>query len=138
MRVLCVISVEKGHSLLLVPSGQPIPDQILDLRHVHKLDVVDVTVYLSLDDDVRRDAFVAHGFWERFVVSARFIDLVSNLGGREAVVALGVRGVHSFAFQLSLLEPVVEGDVCGIGDEFLVEAVHAFCVWTVLTQHLGD
>ena len=94
-----------------------------------------MAVYLSLDDDVRRDAFVAHRLGERFVVSARSIDLVSNLGGREAVVALGVRGVHSLAFQFPLLEPVVEGDVCGIGDELLVEAVHAFCVWTVLAQH---
>ena len=98
VRVFSVVPVEEGHSLLLVLARQPILDEILNLRDVHKLHVIHVAILLSFDDDVGRYALVAHGFGVGFVVFAGAVDLVSHSLGREAVVAFDLGGVHALAF----------------------------------------
>ena len=98
VRVFGVISIEECHSLLFVLAGQPILDEILNLRDIHKLYVIHVTILLSFDDDVGRYAFVAHGLGVGFVVFAGAVHLVSHSLGREAVVAFDLGGVHALAF----------------------------------------
>lgn len=45
--------------------------------------------------------------------------------------------MHSFAFQLSLFQPVIEGHVSRIRYELLVQAMHALGIRTVLAEHFG-
>ena len=137
MRVFGVVAVEIADSLLLVLPGQPVTHEVLNLPNVHKLHVVDMPVFLPLDNHVGRDALVAHGFRIGLMASAGFVDFVSDFRGGEAVVALDFGGVHAFAFQLALFQPVVEGHVGRVRDKFVVEAVHAFAVGAVLAEHFG-
>ncbi len=103
MWVLCVVTVEEGCTLLLMSSWEPVSDEVLYLSDIHKLDVVDVSVLLSFDDDVRRDALVAHGLREGLVVAAGAIHIVSHARGRQAVVAFDVSRMDALAFELTLL-----------------------------------
>jgi hypothetical protein len=57
-----------------------------------------VTILLSFDDNIGRDAFVAHGFGVGFVVFAGKVDFIADAAGRQAVVALDFRRMHSLAF----------------------------------------
>ena len=84
--------------MLFVFAGQPILDEILDLRNVHKLYIVNVPIFLSFDDDVGRYAFVAHGFGVGLMIFAGAIDLVSHSLGWEAVVAFNFCWMDALAF----------------------------------------
>jgi hypothetical protein len=95
-----------------------------------------VSIFLSLDDNVGRNALVTHSFGVGFVVFAIFIDLVAHLGRREAVIAFYLKGMDALAFQFALFEPVIEGNVGSIRDELFVKAMHAFGIGTVLAKHL--
>lgn len=46
--------------------------------------------------------------------------------------------MDALAFELTLLQPVVEGDVSDVRDELLVEAVDTLGMGTMLAEHLGD
>lgn len=78
MGVFSIVAIEEGNSLLLILAGQPILNEILYLGDVHKLDVIDVTILLTLDDNIGRDAFVAHGLGVGLVVSAGSVDLIAH------------------------------------------------------------
>ena len=136
--VFSIISIEESYSLLLVASWQPITDKILNLCDVHELNVVDMPEFLSLDDHIWRNALVAHSFGVGLMVFAGEVDFVSHLGRRQAVVALDVVGMDSFAFQLPLRQPVIERDMGGICDKLVVEAMNALGIRSMLAQHLGS
>lgn len=78
MRVLCVVSIEKCRALLFMSAREPVSDEILYLSHVHKLDVVNMSILLTFDDYVGWDAFVAHSFREGLVVAAGSVYLISH------------------------------------------------------------
>lgn len=137
VRVLSVVTVEKGNALLFILARKPVLDEFLDLGDVHKLNVVHMAILLAFDDDVGRDALVAHGFGIGLVVAAGAIDFVPHSGGGKAVVALDLGWMDALAFELALLEPVIEGHVGGIGNELLVQTVHTLGVRAVLAQHLS-
>lgn len=97
MRILGIVSIQEGDSLLLVLSGKPIPHEILDLGNIHELQIVYVTILLSFDNHIGRDALVAHSLGVGFVVFAGEIDFVADAAGRQTVVALHFRRMDTLA-----------------------------------------
>lgn len=87
MWVLCVIAIQKGNSLLLMPSRKPILDEVLNLGDVHELDVVNVAILLPLHNYVRRDTLIAHSFRVGLVILAVEIDFILHFGWRETIIA---------------------------------------------------
>jgi hypothetical protein len=77
-RILCVVAIEIGDSLLLVLPRDPVLDEVLDLRNVHELDVINMAILLPLDDHIGRNAFVAHSFGVGLMVLAGFIHLITH------------------------------------------------------------
>lgn len=80
MGVFSIVSVKETHSLLLVLSWEPVPDEILDLAYVHELNIVHMTVFLSLDHNIRGYALVAHSFGVGLMTFTGLVDLVSHSG----------------------------------------------------------
>jgi hypothetical protein len=120
VRILCVVAVEVGDSLLLIFSGKPIFNKLLDLRNVHELNVIYMPVFLPFYHHVRRYTLVTHGFRVGFVALAGSIDFVANLGGREAIVAFDFCRMYSLALKLLLFQPVIERNVSSISNKLLV------------------
>lgn len=108
MRILSIVAIKKSNSLLLMLFGQPILNKILYLGDVHELDIVDMTILLTLDDNIRRHAFITHSLRICFMVLASSIDFISNLRWRQAIVAFYLNSMYSLAFQLLFFEPVVK------------------------------
>ena len=96
-----------------------------------------MTILLSFNYHVGRNAFVAHCLRIRFVVFACFVHFVAHFRGRETVVTLDFTRVHSLTFQLLFLEPIIKRNVGSVRNELFVEAMHAFCVGAMLTKHFG-
>lgn len=132
MRIFSVVPIEVGHSLLLMLPGQPILDEILDLGDIHELNIVHMTIFLSLDHHIRRHTLVAHSFRIGLMTFAGSIHLIANSRRRKAVVALDLSRVYSLTLELLLLQPVIEGYVGSIRDELFIQAMHALGIRTML------
>lgn len=78
MRVLCIVSIKIGNSLLLVLSWEPVFNEILNLSDIHKLYIVNMSILLSFYDDVRGDTFVTHGFRIGLMILTGPIDLIAH------------------------------------------------------------
>ena len=104
MGILCVVSIQITNSLFSsVFFLNPILDKVLDLTYVHELNVIDMSVFLSLDDHIWRNALVTHSFRVWFMVFAFYIHFVSDLRGWKTVVALYIAWMHTFTFQFPFL-----------------------------------
>lgn len=134
-RILSIVAIEISHSLLLMFPWQPVLNKVLNLSDVHKLNIIHMSVLLSLYNHIRRHAFVAHCLRISLMILTRSIDFIPHFGRRKAVIAFDISWMHAFALEFALLEPVIEGNVSGIGDKLLVEAVDALCVGAMLTKH---
>lgn len=87
MRILSIITIEISNSLL---SGMfflnPIFDKILNLTDIHKLYVIYMSIFLSFDNNIRRNTFVTHSFWIRLMIFASCINLIPNLRRRKTII----------------------------------------------------
>ena len=97
--------------MLLVFSGQPVSNELLNLAGVHELHVINMAILLPAHDHIRRNALIAHSFWVSLVIFTSLVHFVLNFGGREAIIALYFEWVNALALELSLFEPVVEGNM---------------------------
>jgi hypothetical protein len=86
----------------------PILYKVLDLTDVHKLNVVNMSIFLSFDNNVWWNALVTHGLRVGFVIFAFLINFVSDLRWWKTVVAFYIIGMDSFAFQFFLLKEIVK------------------------------
>ena len=66
------------------------------------------------------------------MVFTALVHLIPNLGGRQTIVALYIRCVHSFALQLLLLQKMIKRYMGNIRDKLFVQAVYTFSMGTVL------
>ncbi len=99
MWIFCIISIKVSNSLLgSMFLLYPIFNKILNLTNVHKLNIIHMSVLLSLNNHIWRNTFVTHGLRIRFVIFASCIHFVSDLWRWETVVAFYVTGMHSFTF----------------------------------------
>jgi hypothetical protein len=89
----------------------PIFNKVLDLSNVHELNVINMSVFLSLYNSVWRNAFVTHGLWIRLMILASCIDFVTDLRRRKTVIAFNVTWMNPFALQFLLLEEMIERNV---------------------------
>jgi hypothetical protein len=138
MRILSIIAIKVPNSLLgSMFLLHPVFYKILNLFDIHELNIINMPILLSFHKDARWDTFIAHCFWIRLMIFASRINLVSNLRGREAVIALDVRWVNPLAFQLLLLQKVVERNVGYVGNKLFIKAMHTFCMGAMLAQPLN-
>lgn len=89
----------------------PIFNKVLDLSNVHELNVINMSVFLSLYNSVWRNTFVTHGLWIRLMILASCIDFVTDLRRRKTVIAFNVTWMNPFALQFLLLEEMIERNV---------------------------
>lgn len=88
MRILSIITVEITNSLLgSMFFLNPIFNKILDLTDIHELYVIYMSIFLSFDDNIWRNTFIAHSFWIRLMIFASCIDLIPNLRRRKTIIA---------------------------------------------------
>ena len=137
MGIFSVVTIEIGDSLLFMLSREPILNKVLNLRDVHELNVVHMTILLPLNHHIGRDTLIAHGFRIRVMAFTSPVDLIADPRRREAVVALYLDWMYSLALELLFLEPVIKRNVSSVSNELFVQAVHAFSIGTVLAEHLG-
>lgn len=114
----------------------PVLYKVLDLTDVHKLNVVDMSIFLSFDNNVWWNAFVTHSLRIGFVIFAFLINFISDLRWWETVVAFYIVGMDSFAFQFFLFKEIVKWNVSRIRDKLFIKAVYTFCIRSVLTKPL--
>ena len=65
-----------------------------------------------------------------------FVDLVSYLGGRQAVPALHIARVDSFALELLVLKELVERNMSDVRNVLFVEAIDTLCMGPMLAHPL--
>lgn len=83
MWVFSIVTVEITDPLLgHVLNFGPMSDKIAYVLHIHKLNVVQVSVLLSSDADSWGHALIAHCFRVWLVVFACLVDFVSHCYGR--------------------------------------------------------
>jgi hypothetical protein len=110
--ILSIITVQVSDSLLgCMLLLDPIFNKVLDLSNVHELNVINVSVLLSLYNHIWRDTLVTHGLWVRLMILASCIDFITDLRRREAIVTFNVTWMYSFAFQFLLFKKMVERNV---------------------------
>lgn len=138
MRILGIVSIKISNSLLFMVSREPIPNEILNLSNIHKLNVIYMTILLSFDHYVRRDTFVAHRFGVGLMILTSSINFIPHLRRWQTVVALYVSRMHSFAFEFPLSKPIIEWNVSSICNELIVKAMNALSIGSMLTKHFGS
>ena len=112
MRIFSIVTIQVSNSLLSsMFLLNPIFNESLNLINIHKLNVINVSVLLSFDDDIGRNTFVTHGFRVRFMILASCVNLVPNLRWRQAVVTFYIAWMDSFTFEFLLLQKVIERNV---------------------------
>jgi len=119
-----------------VTSRKPVADKILNLGDVHKLNVIDMTKFLSFDHHIGRNTFVAHCFRVGLMTLTIFINFESHLRRRKTVITLDILRVDSLAFQLPLGQPVVKRNMGSISDKLISQTMDAFGVGSMLAKHL--
>lgn len=134
MRIFSVVTIEVSDSLLFMVSWQPISNEILNLSNIHELNIVDMTVLLSLDNYIGRNAFVAHCFWISFMIFAGSINLISHLRGRQTVITFDFSRVDSLALQFPLSQPVVKWNVSSISNKLVVQTMNTLGIRTMLAK----
>lgn len=137
VRIFSIISIQISNSLLSsMFLLNPVLYKVLNLADVHKLNVVNMSVFLSFDNNVWWNALVTHGLRVGFVIFAFLINFISDLRWWKTVVAFYIVGMDSFAFQFFLLKEIVKWNVSCVRDEFLIKAMNAFCIGSVSTKPL--
>jgi hypothetical protein len=109
VRIFSIISIQISNSLLSsMFLLNPVLYKVLNLADVHKLNVVNMSVFLSFDNNVWWNALVTHGLRVGFVIFAFLINFISDLRWWKTVVAFYIVGMDSFAFQFFLLKEIVK------------------------------
>ena len=137
VRIFSIVTIKISYSLLLIFSGKPVSNKILNLANIHKLYIVYMSILLSFDHYIRWDAFITHSFGIRFMIFARFINFVSHSGRRQTIIAFNLRRMYSFTLQFLFLKPVIKRNMGSIADELSIQTVDTFSIWTMLTQHFS-
>jgi hypothetical protein len=77
-------------------------DKGLHFVEVHKGDIVDMPIGLSLQYNCRRETLVTHSFREGLVIGAVVVHFIAELLNRDAILTLLIRLMLAFAFGLDL------------------------------------
>lgn len=98
VRVFGVVAIQKsnplfGHMFFL----NPMFDHFGKSLNVHEFHIIHMSKFLPLDNNIRRDTFIAHCFRIGFMILAASINFILNLGRRKAVTAFNFRRMDSFA-----------------------------------------
>lgn len=96
-----------------------------------------MSVCLSLQDDSRWNALITHTFREWSMVGTVVVDFVRVLGKRNAVLALLIRFVLTFAFLLYFCQIMLKAFMFHVSQRVLtLSTVHASLTRRVITGKL--
>lgn len=137
MGILSIVAIQKAHPLLShVLFLDPELYKFGELVYIHKLNIVDMSILLSLYKHAWGDAFVAHGLGIGLMAFAVSIHLVSDLRRSQAVSALDFRRMDALAFEFSIRQVLVERNMGGVGNKLFIQAVGALGVGAMLAHPL--
>jgi len=77
--IFSVIPIKESHFLLRMRGLSPRLDKTAHIFYIHELCKINVSVWLSVDNNIRRQAFIAHSLWPRFMVLTLRVDHQSLL-----------------------------------------------------------
>lgn len=131
-----VVSVDPTHTLDRLPLPAPKSHQILNFNYVHELNVVNVSVGLLLQENIRREITDLQRLQSRLVLTWLQLRLIAYLSRRRTVVTGYIRRMSTSTLDSLVLDELVEGYVFDIGNILLVqtEKTLVWLSWLALTK----